>query len=308
MTDTLGELIRQEGRFHGVIHAAGSVSGGLMQLGDRHAQESNLCCKADAMLTLEPVLQQSPPDFVLLCSSLSSFSPSPGQADNTAANFVLDSYALSGRLPCAVLAVNWDYWLDVGMIQALAEQHQALTGSAITEGMCAAEAVEILPSLLALLPLGQVAVSGRDLAALLHARERDDIRHFERRAVTNRAHRRPALRERFVGPESDLQWVLAKLWGEGLGIDRIGIHDDYCELGGDSLMAIALTARIRETLRINFTIRTLFDYPTVAALAEYLRCQYDECEQIAALIREVSSMDERQLAERLAFLDGDQPC
>ncbi|EAA1979687.1 hypothetical protein DOV67_25415 [Salmonella enterica subsp. enterica serovar Java] len=308
VTDTLGELIRQEGRFHGVIHAAGSVSGGLMQLGDRHAQESNLCCKADAMLTLEPVLQQSPPDFVLLCSSLSSFSPSPGQADNTAANFVLDSYALSGRLPCAVLAVNWDYWLDVGMIQALAEQHQALTGSAITEGMCAAEAVEILPSLLALLPLGQVAVSGRDLAALLHARERDDIRHFERRAVANRAHRRPALRERFVEPESDLQWVLAKLWGEGLGIDRIGIHDDYCELGGDSLMAIALTARIRETLRINFTIRTLFDYPTVAALAEYLRCQYDECEQIAALIREVSSMDERQLAERLAFLDGDQPC
>lgn len=308
MTDTLATLIGREGRFNGVIHAAGSVSGGLMQLGDRRAQESNLRCKGDAMLALEPVLRQSPPDFVLLCSSLSSFSPTPGQADNTAANFMLDGYAQSGRLPCAMLAVNWDYWLDTGMIRALAQQHQELTGSAITEGIRVHEAMAILLPLLALLPLGQVAVAGRDLAPLLLARQHGDIRHFERRAANHDAHRRPALRERFVEPESDLQWVLAALWGESLGIDRVGINDDYSELGGDSLMAIALAARIRETLCIPFAIRTLFEYPNVAALAGYLQERCEECEQIAALVRQVSALDERQLADRLAALDGEQPC
>jgi acyl carrier protein len=55
-----------------------------------------------------------------------------------------------------------------------------------------------------------------------------------------------------------------------LGVERIGIHDDFFALGGHSLMAAQLVARVTDSLRVGLPIRRLFDTPTVAGIAEHV--------------------------------------
>jgi acyl carrier protein len=63
---------------------------------------------------------------------------------------------------------------------------------------------------------------------------------------------------------------LAVIWQHVLGRDRVEPDDDFFELGGDSLMAVAITGRIRDVLGVEASIAALFDHPSVAALAAAL--------------------------------------
>ncbi|MEU8180104.1 SDR family oxidoreductase [Micromonospora sp. NPDC049047] len=74
----------------------------------------------------------------------------------------------------------------------------------------------------------------------------------------------------YVGPETDLQRKLADLWGAALGIAQIGIDDAFLELGGNSLVAVQLASRMRDTLGVELPIAILFDHPTVRSLAGFL--------------------------------------
>jgi len=79
--------------------------------------------------------------------------------------------------------------------------------------------------------------------------------------------RRPADRP-CLAPETELEETVAALWRELLGIERIGRHDDFFELGGDSLLATQVLARLRESFAVDIPLRGLFEAPTVAALGE----------------------------------------
>ncbi|MFD3702175.1 amino acid adenylation domain-containing protein [Nocardia sp. NPDC058658] len=75
---------------------------------------------------------------------------------------------------------------------------------------------------------------------------------------------------RYRAPRGDRESVLAELFGEVLGRDRVGADDSFFELGGHSLSATHLISRIRAVLGIEVPIRTVFDAPTVAQLATRL--------------------------------------
>jgi len=80
-------------------------------------------------------------------------------------------------------------------------------------------------------------------------------------------HARPALPNPFVEPRSETENALAWMWREMLGLDRVGIHDGFFDLGGDSLLATRLVSRLNETFGIELTLRSVFEAPTVAELA-----------------------------------------
>ncbi|GID90950.1 phosphopantetheine-binding protein [Amorphoplanes digitatis] len=61
--------------------------------------------------------------------------------------------------------------------------------------------------------------------------------------------------------------ILLRLWRESLGVADAGPDDDFFELGGDSLVATQLVARLREELGVAVTLLTVFENPTVAELA-----------------------------------------
>jgi acyl-CoA synthetase (AMP-forming)/AMP-acid ligase II len=74
----------------------------------------------------------------------------------------------------------------------------------------------------------------------------------------------------FVAPRTPLENELAGIWAAILQIEQIGIHDDFFALGGDSLLAIHVLARIRAMLHLEVEISRFFEAPTVAEMAEHL--------------------------------------
>ena len=71
----------------------------------------------------------------------------------------------------------------------------------------------------------------------------------------------------YVAPRTPLEEQLCQIWSDLLGVARVGIHDDFFALGGHSLVATRVVARVRSLLHIDLPLRTLFAEPTVALLA-----------------------------------------
>ena len=79
--------------------------------------------------------------------------------------------------------------------------------------------------------------------------------------------------ENFLPPRDNLEFQLTELWGDVLGVKNVGVKDDFFALGGHSLIAVRLMARIREQYGQHLPLSALFQYPTVERLASILRGQ-----------------------------------
>jgi amino acid adenylation domain-containing protein len=81
---------------------------------------------------------------------------------------------------------------------------------------------------------------------------------------------RSAAEAPFAPPQTDVERTIADIWREALGIDRVGIHDNFFNLGGHSLLLIRVHNRLSATFGQELSILNLFEYPTVDALAKFL--------------------------------------
>ncbi|WP_431775079.1 type I polyketide synthase [Streptomyces cucumeris] len=82
--------------------------------------------------------------------------------------------------------------------------------------------------------------------------------------------RRPGLSVPYTPPGTDREREVARVWEEVLGIDGIGVHDNFFDLGGESLLAMQLIARLRDLGGIDLSLQRIFDAPTVAELVPVL--------------------------------------
>ncbi len=92
----------------------------------------------------------------------------------------------------------------------------------------------------------------------------------DRRALPSPADTRPESGKAFVEFRTPTEELLADIWAQVLGVERVGIYDDFFDLGGHSLLATQVVSRIRETFQVEMPLRRLFETPTVAGLAESL--------------------------------------
>lgn len=79
-----------------------------------------------------------------------------------------------------------------------------------------------------------------------------------------------AIQSKFVPPQTPTQEIIANIWSEVLGIEKVGIHDNFLELGGHSLLASLVISRLREALSIELSIASLFAAPTIATFSEQI--------------------------------------
>ena len=109
-----------------------------------------------------------------------------------------------------------------------------------------------------------------------------------------------------VGPRNPDEEKMTGIWAEVLGLDRLGVDDNFFSLGGHSLLATRIVSRIRKAFRVNFPLHALLESPTIKAstarLPEFDCLTTDEDAELARLLREIGDMSEEE-AQRLLASD-----
>jgi acyl transferase domain-containing protein len=295
LRDALAQTLAHFGELHGIVHAVGDI-------GDRTFATIQDTDAGDGIWRFEPrmhglyalqeLLADHTLDFCMLVSSLAAVLGGVGQAAYAAANQFIDSFAASQGRPW--LSVNWDAW------QFEAEQPRiaALTPRLAQFAITPVEGGQAFERILSFCTSNQIIVSTGDLQARLK-RWLGNESAQDQRAIPHARHARPNLLTPYVAPTTDLERTLAEVWQATLGIEKVGIDDNFFDFGGDSLIAVKTITRLEKTLQRKVPAANLYQTPSIRALAALLA--EDEAESAQ---QRAEQLDERRetLSRRNQYL------
>ncbi|TBR57010.1 non-ribosomal peptide synthetase [Westiellopsis prolifica IICB1] len=92
----------------------------------------------------------------------------------------------------------------------------------------------------------------------------------DRRALPTPNALRPELEVAYLVPQTQLEKTIASVWQKALNLEKIGIHDNFFEIGGHSLLLVTVHSQLQKILKLELSTLDLFRYPTIYDLAEYL--------------------------------------
>ncbi|MCC6812277.1 MAG: amino acid adenylation domain-containing protein, partial [Deltaproteobacteria bacterium] len=256
MSSVIERTHERFGAIAGVIHAAGSLKKAQYIFeATRAVSDHVLGPKVAGSRVLEQVLREEPLDFFVLCSSLNAIRGGVAVADYVSANAFLDLFAQEQQrlLPeRKTVSINWNAWREVGM----AAREHAASGRAFNEdAISPSEGLDIFERVLGMGET-QVAVSRSELrleltGAAVSAEDVADAGSADDTTVY----------------ANDNERRLAALWREVLSQPRVERTDDFFALGGDSLSALQLVARLRERLNVSVSMRLLLERPMLSQMA-----------------------------------------
>jgi amino acid adenylation domain-containing protein len=272
---------KERGGLDGIIHCAGVVKGMLkpLNLTDKGHCEEQFHAKLYGLKVLDALLREREqakrpaPGFCVLMSSLSSVLGGLGFSAYAAANLYMDAFAVSrgDEIPTRWLSVDWDGW----------EFENPDPSNRERLGITPQEGVKCLEYLFSSPPVPQLIVSTGDLQQRLERWVRLDNKDSAAGgAVAMRE--RPDMTGSYEAPTTPLQKKLVEIWQEFFGIEPIGIHDDFFQLGGDSLKGMTLVNRYKKLLDAMVYIQVVFDAPTIAQLASFFMEHYPKSVAAAA--------------------------
>jgi amino acid adenylation domain-containing protein len=108
---------------------------------------------------------------------------------------------------------------------------------------------------------------------------------------------RPELETPFMAPETPLEEQLTKIWAQVLGLSRIGIHDNFFDLGGHSLAATRVVSQVIKEVQLELTPQAVFQAPTVAEMATLITERQ---------IKQQGEKDRARMIDELESLSDDQ--
>lgn len=298
MRGVVDQVLATYGALHGVLHVAAQPPSGLIQLKTPEMARQVMQPKCQGTLVLERVTAHVPLDFLVLFSSISAIvGGGPGQVDYSAANAFLDAYAHSTRnRQRKTISLNWGEWLWDAWASGLEgfppeartyfQRKRQKFGISFTEGM------EALTRALAR-GIPHLVITTQNFALQL-----EGSRHFSIATIVERLQQmrqsqplvpRPALDVPYIAPRSAIEQKIADIWRELLGIEQIGVNDDFFQLGGHSLIGTQLMLNLRKTFQLDFPLVLIFEASTVATLAQEVELALlDEIEQMS--IEEVETL------------------
>jgi surfactin family lipopeptide synthetase A len=123
----------------------------------------------------------------------------------------------------------------------------------------------------------------------------------DRKALPDPGRARPELDNPYSPPKTPVEKTLAHIWSELLSLDRVGIHDNFFDLGGHSLAATRVVSQVIKRFELEIPLQSLFQSPTVAAMAAIIiEHQWNKLgeKEMEGILTELDSLtDER--AQRL---------
>ncbi|HRL22986.1 MAG TPA: SDR family NAD(P)-dependent oxidoreductase [Alcaligenes sp.] len=265
------------GAIHGVVHAAGVAQSRVISQLRAEDIGPALAAKVQGTQHLLQAIEADSPDFVVLFSSLASVLGGLGKSLYASANAYLDALAHAWADKAGaprLISINWDGWRDIGM--AAQSQWPAHIGIRPQQGMALLEMVLSqgrVPQLL-------VSTSALQARWRVDAQDMLAVSAIPEPAAQAVLYPRPSLAVEYVEPDGELEDGLAALWGDLLGMQGLGSEDSLFELGGDSLLAIQLLAKVKATYGVDVPPAVFFQDPTIAALAAVVEAELiDQIEQ-----------------------------
>ena len=206
---------------------------------------------------------------VLVESSLAPVLGAVARVRLAAAHALTDGFAAAHGWT----SVGWDAW------------H---AGEADAPGIAPGEVADAFRAVQALAAEPQVLVSTVGLEARIRAASAPPAAPAaaEKEAGAT-LYERPELDVDYHPPTNDVEEKLAALWQELLGIQRVGIHDDFFGLGGHSLLATQIVARVRDLFLLDLPLQAIFEAPTIAKFAQLVE---------DAIIAELEALSEDEAA------------
>jgi acyl carrier protein len=101
---------------------------------------------------------------------------------------------------------------------------------------------------------------------------------------------RPSLQREYEAPETPVEEVLATIWGEVLGVEQVGRHDDFFDLGGHSLLAVKVLSHVQERFDIDLPLHVMFESPSMGGLAAVISATLLDAandDELSALLAEI---------------------
>ena len=130
----------------------------------------------------------------------------------------------------------------------------------------------------------------------------------DRRSLPVPDHARPELESAYVAPQGPVEQVIAEIWFDVLGLERIGANDNFFELGGHSLKATQIVSRLNDVFKSGITFQSMFENPTIAQLSRQLekngKAAGSDPEQVAKLLIELNQLSDEEVESMLAARAG----
>ncbi len=293
------------GQLHGVIHTAGIPGEGLIQLKTPEMTVNVLAPKLRGTLVLDTVLKEENLDFMIFYSSINAITGGLGEVDYCAANAFLDAFAHYRFSRCATptVSINWNLWKwdawQGSLFASLPEVHAHIRqireqcGITFQEGESALHRILSNPQpQILVLPQGfdKSVEQAATLSSLSFLEDIDEVRSVKT------VYARPDLRTPYVAPRSEAEQKIAAIWQELLGIEKVGIHDHFFELGGNSLIGMLAISRLKKAFGIELSAANLFEGPTISSLLELIPPNHSHQDKV---ILEQSSARGKLRRERL---------
>jgi polyketide synthase PksJ len=280
------------GPINGVIHAAVSPTGEWFKTFgelDKNEIQKQFRPKVYGLLALDKIFRHKALDFCLIISSPSSILGGLGFGAYAAANAFLDAFVYRSNRVNAVpwITVNWGDWLFEEEIHNDMPLKTPLHYLLMTPEQGVITFQLILNCFNA--AVNQVVVSTVDLQERINQWVRFEFhqnRKTEEKRETgtltvgsreeraelslNIRHPRPDLMIPYAAPVSGMEKMLSEVWETYFGLEKVGIHDNFFDLGATSMDVIQLNNRLRSMLKRNITITEFFTYPTIKLLANHL--------------------------------------
>jgi acyl transferase domain-containing protein/acyl carrier protein len=257
MQMVVAQVEKKFGRINGVILNTSLTGDGLskpiQELSPADCQRL-FQAKVDAMMVMEDLFKEKKLDFFWVFSSLSSILGGLKLGALSAANSFINLFIKRHNRPGG----NCSHWNCFNCEQMTLELSNVVFAQFFT--------LETVDQII-VYSEGNLQARIDDWIILEGVKEQHNYNVEE---IKTRTYPRPDLPIPYTVPVNSVEKALTSIWEDFFGYARIGIHDDFFQLGGDSLKLITLVSKIQKKMKVLIPIPEFFNRPTVKRLAEFL--------------------------------------